>query len=310
MSTTAGTRTRHDYRAFGLAIRSDLPLPATAAHHVGEPHVDIAHGRTPEVMIGAATRNAWFQAAPDRLLLTIAGVARYLVEAGRRITIERQAGATDDDVRVFLLGSALGALLLQRRVLVLHGSAVQVGDRAVAFLGGCGAGKSTLATALGQRGYPVLTDDLCVVVPGPRGEPSLEAGLARTKLKMDTLHRLGIPAGTLPVVDRKTEKRAWPVVGTCAGDTLPIGKLYELRAAAADEIVVSPLRGAEKFQALMRHTYRLGFVEGLGLQASHFRQALALAGPVELAVVDRPAAPFRLRELADRIVADLDAATA
>ena len=308
MSTIAGPVARQDYRAFGMVIRSDLPLPATELHHIGEPQVEIVHGFTPNAMPEAVTRDAWFHAAPDRLLLKIEGVARYLVEAGRCITIERQAGATDDDVRVFLLGSALGALLHQRRVLVLHGSAIEVRGEAVAFLGGSGAGKSTLATALGQRGCPVLTDDLCVIAPGPRGEPCIESGLARTKLRRDALEQLGIPAEALRLVDQRMKKRALPVDDTRPREPVPIRKVYELRASERDEISITPLRGAEKFRALMRHTYRLCFIEGLGVQASHFRQALALAGRMEMSIVDRPTEPFRLRELADRIVADLDAA--
>jgi hypothetical protein len=307
VSGIAAAPARHDYRAFGLDIRSDLPLPATPARHAAEPHVEIVHGPTPQAVSGPSARPGWFEATPDRLLLTIAGIGRYLVEAGRRITIERQAGATDDDVRVFLLGSALGALLHQRQVLVLHGSAVEVRGRAVAFLGPCGAGKSTLATALGQRGYPVITDDLCVVGRGPAGEPVLEPGLARTKLRADALEHLGIAPGALPLVDPKGGKRAWPIDRARPGGTLPIRKLYELRPTERDDVVVSPLRGARKFEAVLRHTYRLAFIEGLGVQGAHFRQALDLAGPVELATIERPAAAFRLGELADRIVADLDA---
>lgn len=303
MSTRAQRHGQHDYRAFGMAIRSALPLPAAELRQESAPDVEVVFARTPDAVTGAVRTDAWFQAAPGRLLLTIAGVARYLVEAGRSITIEPDVTTSDDEVRVFLLGSAFGALLHQRGVPVLHGSAIDIGGEAVAFLGSAGAGKSTLAAALERRGFPVLTDDLCVIAPGQR--PSLEPGLRRTKLKPDSLEQLGIRPDALTLVDRRTEKRAVPVRRRHPQAPVPIRKIYELRTWERDEIVITPLRGTEKFDAVMRHTYRLCFIEGLGVQASHFRQALALAGGVDLSAVHRPARPFRLRELADRIAADL-----
>jgi hypothetical protein len=129
------------------------------------------------------------------------------------------------------------------------------------------------------------------------------------KLRMDALEQLGIPPETLHLVDRTMEKRALPVGDRRSREPLPIRKVYELRATERDEISVTPLHGAEKFRAVMRHTYRFCFIEGLGAQASHFRQAVALAGHTEMSFVSRAAEPFRLRELADRIVADLDGAS-
>jgi len=49
---------------------------------------------------------------------------------------------------------------------VLHASGVELNGRAALFLGSSGAGKSTLAAALVQRGYPLVTDDFCVINSG------------------------------------------------------------------------------------------------------------------------------------------------
>jgi hypothetical protein len=304
--TTIAAPAWHHYHAFGMTIRSRLPLPAAEVPPLAQPDVEIVDGLTPAVLPEAVTRESWFHAAPGLLLLTIEGVARYLVAAGRRITIHRRADVTDDEVRVFLLGSALGALLQQRRVLVLHGSAVEVGGEAVAFLGPRGVGKSTLATALWRRGCPVVTDDLCVITRGPTGRPVIAAGLLRTKLAADALEHLGIAAASLPLVDPTLKKRALPTGGARAVGPLPLSRVYELEAIDCDQISIAALQGADKFRAVMRHTYRLCFTEGLGVQDSHFRHALALAAQTDMAVVRRPRQPIRLRELTECILADLD----
>ena len=82
---------------------------------------------------------------------------------GNQIVIDAAPDATDRNVRLFLLGSALGALLHQRGLLPLHANAIDLGGGAVAFSGHSGAGKSTIAAWFHDRGHRILADDVCVV---------------------------------------------------------------------------------------------------------------------------------------------------
>ncbi len=50
--------------------------------------------------------------------------------------------------------------------LLLHASAVRIGDAAVVFPASMNSGKSTLVAALVQAGWPYLTDETAAVVPG------------------------------------------------------------------------------------------------------------------------------------------------
>src|SRR5260221_9698305 len=86
--------TRHDYRAFGLRIRSSLPLPELIPDDSkGNPDAHIVYGSVPAALPGASVVRARFQAAAGALLLRIEGVARYLVTDGRRIVVEPEAQA-------------------------------------------------------------------------------------------------------------------------------------------------------------------------------------------------------------------------
>ncbi|MCP4397035.1 MAG: hypothetical protein GY801_07015 [bacterium] len=77
------------------------------------------------------------------------------------------------------IASELGALLHQRELLPLHGSAIKVNDGVCVFVGLSGNGKSTVAAAFRQRGYQVLADDVCVVSIRedglPPGDPRVSA---------------------------------------------------------------------------------------------------------------------------------------
>jgi hypothetical protein len=60
----------------------------------------------------------------------------------------------------YLIGPILGTVLRLRGTSVLHACAISVDGQAIAILGDAGAGKSSLAAAFAQLGYPILTDDL------------------------------------------------------------------------------------------------------------------------------------------------------
>ena len=175
------------HRAFGLTIRSCLPLPELlTAPEVAEPDVAIAYGSVPQELPGAIARGVRFQVTADRLLLQVDGVARYLVSEGRAITIDRDPAADDDDIRVFLLASVFGALMHQRGDLVLHGSAIEWKGQCVVFMGVSGVGKSTLASAFRKKGHAILTDDLCVVRPGTDRVMYAHPGFPQTKLWLES----------------------------------------------------------------------------------------------------------------------------
>jgi len=73
---------------------------------------------------------------------------------------------TSETIRHLLLDQVLPRVLALRHWIVFHASAVRVGDRAIAFTGETGSGKSTLVASFRIAGYPLLSDDSLVVTPG------------------------------------------------------------------------------------------------------------------------------------------------
>lgn len=303
MITTLAT-----HQAFGLNLASDLPMPEllpAAQDAVADAVIHLA--AVPAQLEDAIARGVRYQSAPGRLLLAVDGVARYLISAGREIIYQPAPDATPDDIRVFLLGSALGALLHQRNDLVLHAGAVVIDGAAVAFMGKSGAGKSTLSSALRLRGHPLLTDDLCVIRPGPGGALLAHPGFPQAKLWLDSLDRLELPAEGLRRIRHKLEKRAVPL-SPGEGfhpEAVPVRKLYLLRPRNEPGIEIRPVVGPAKFLALKEQTYRFQFMADADSRTGHFHHALRLAQETPLATVARSRGEFLIEELADRIEADL-----
>ena len=90
-------------------------------------------------------------------------MASYRVSHGCEILIQPDAGALEQDVRGYLLGSIFAVLCHQRGLLPLHASAVAYQGGVAAFLANSGHGKSSMAAHLAGRGFPVVADDVCLV---------------------------------------------------------------------------------------------------------------------------------------------------
>jgi hypothetical protein len=168
--------TPYSYRLFGFRLASDLEFPELpTAEGPGRADAEIRVGRLPPASAGGSLPVPTAEGAQ----FSIPDVARYAVLDGRRITVDPADGADPKNVRLYLLGSAMGLLLHQRGVLPLHANAVEIEGRAFAFMGPSGAGKSTLAAWFHDQGYRVVADDVCAVQFDGRSRPTVSQGLPR-----------------------------------------------------------------------------------------------------------------------------------
>lgn len=288
----------HDYRAYGLSIRSEIPLPFLPGDAEPAPDVAIRFGEVPPALPAPADAFGTWQTGPGVFLLNVDGVARYLATDGRAIAID-PAGGSEHDIVVFLVGSVLGALLHQRGILPLHASAVETDAGAVLFLGQSGAGKSTLLAALLDRGYAMLADDVAgVVLAG--GRPAALSAFPGTRLWTSALDALDWREHTHGRVREGMEKYLVPVEQFRTAPQA-VRAAYVLRSHNREGIELEAMNVSTAFGSLVRHTYRRKFPRGLGRQASHFRLATTVAKQVPVARVTRPSHPVRLTALADRI---------
>ncbi|NLE96622.1 MAG: hypothetical protein GX596_01350, partial [Propionibacterium sp.] len=89
----------------------------------------------------------------------------------------------DPDIAAVLAGgTVLAFILAMRGEAVLHASAVQVGDDAIAFVGASGMGKSTSATLLCADGAKLITDDL-LRLDLSRTPPTCALGATEVRLR-------------------------------------------------------------------------------------------------------------------------------
>ncbi len=274
----------------GLKICSGVALPElTPLDFKGQADVDIHVGRVSEVLENGIRPMPEAQVAPGSVLLTIPGVARYLVRDGREICVEPLEQAEEKDIRLFLLGSAFGAIHLQRGHFPLHASAVVMNGKAVAFAGDSGAGKSTLAAWLNARGYPILCDDVCVVAVNEAQAPLAYPAFPRMKLWKDALGEMELESADLQRDHFRADKFHLPVDGRFSGEPVPLSNIFFLRYPKdSKEPGIEEIPPSRSVPLLRDNTYRFQFISALGLTEEHFRACISIARNVPAHYLDRP----------------------
>lgn len=273
------------YSCFDVCLRSDFRLgELTTAEETGAmPVVDIRLGPVPEVLPGALPSGLGVQAADDAVVLTIPGTARYLVRGGREIVVDPAPGGSERNIRLFLLGSALGILTHRRGLLPLHANAIVADGGAYAFSGHSGAGKSTLAAHFAREGYPVLCDDVCAISFAKDGTALAWPGLPRLKLWGDAARAFGHDSSSLDPAVEGLDKYHVPLADARAIQAVPFRRLYLLsRTGPGEAPAISRLHGQRAMSVVLEHTYRGGYLRPMGLIAQHFQLCAQLLQRAEV----------------------------
>lgn len=295
------------YTAYDLTIAAEIPCPQLVPLNEGNPTPDvhIRYGNVPESLENPSAKGVLYQAKPDHFLLRMDGVGAFWVRNGNEVIIEPAPSATDDEVRLFLFGSAFGALLHQRGLFVLHASAIETEKGAVLFVGPSGNGKSTTAAAFHRRGYRVLADDVCALKLDERGHPLVIPAFPQIKIWADTAKKLERETETMPRVRPQLEKFAWRIHAGFPTEPLPLDTIYHLGTHNKDEFKLEAMEDSAKFRVLLNNTYRARFMDGLEMRGEHFKLGIVISNTAHIMRVIRPSGGFLLDELVEMIEADL-----
>ena len=300
------------YSAYGLCIASPIELPELSADRSAAAHDGAAGASNDRVVIelGRVPLNeeqnsdrilVW--ASPGDACLHYRGVATFHLINGSRVVVDAHTEADPHVLRLFLLGPVMALLLHQRKMLVLHASAVVVNGEVVAFAGDKGEGKSTLAGAMTAAGYHLFSDDVLAINLRESDRIIAYPGFPQLKLMPDSAEQIGLAANDLPRIHPDYEKRAARMDGVYAPDPLPVNRIYILQTA--DEEAIEPLSPQSRLVELVRHSYLAPLLETTGESADHFRQVVLLANRIEIVALKRTRDLSRLRETVQRVIADL-----
>lgn len=258
------------YTAYGLSIHSELSLPELIAVEQRVASVAIRLQKLDGVKQSVTQSSACF-------LGETPGVGAFLVRDGNEIIGDPAPGADESLLRTIILGPILAVLLRQRGLAVLHASSIVFNNSAIAFLGGSGWGKSTLAKAFYDRGHGVVTDDVMAVHVN-EDHPQVLPGYPSVKLFSDVVVSPRYANKDNQLLLSRTEKRAQRVAVRFPEEPLPLRRLYAL--AVGELNAVEPIQPQDAFVELTRNSRAMTFLRDAHSLNAHMRQCARLVAKV------------------------------
>jgi hypothetical protein len=264
----------HFYSAFGLTLHADIFFPELFSAS-GSPDVVIQRGVISEGHSG-----------PNTVFLNLPTIAKFLIEAGNRVTYDPATCVSDESLRLFILGSCMGAILHQRGYIVIHGNAISLdGKTCQIFVGHSGAGKSTTAAWYYQQGATILADDICAIGYDNDSNPIVIPSYPQLKLWQSSATLLDIDTRSLRRVRPEDAKFALPIHTQFQPTPLPLTKITEIHSK---ECTTESVRGIEKITLLTTHTYRAYFLRRMKKMNSYTKVLILLSQKVEMSRERRP----------------------
>lgn len=296
------------YKAFGLNVISAIPLPELPMVNgkKGEVDIFIELADLTELWNEVAEPNRFYAVKENSVIFQVPNIAIYLIKNGNRIIVSPLGGSKDDQLRLYVLGTCMGAILLQRKIFPLHGSAIVINDNAYAIVGESGAGKSTLASAFLNRGYQLLSDDVIPVSVSINNTPIVIPAYPQQKLWQESLDAFGIASNDYrPIFGRET-KFVVPVTTQFSNQSYPLAGVFELVKTECNEIIIEPISSLKRLHTLFYHTYRNFLIDRLGLREWHFRMTAIMANKINVYQLQRPTNRFTANDLSSLILNTID----
>lgn len=276
------------YNCFGLKINSEIEFPELISDNDdSEYDVEIKLGKNPEHLEQPTQIAVGYEIGVKQLLLRLEGVAFFLVTNGNSIIVDKRCEDCDNDVRLFILGTCLGTILLQKNILPLHASAFEYKGEAILICGNSGVGKSSTANSFRIEGHKMLTDDICAI-SFDHDKPCAISGYPQSKMWEDSLNALNVNLEGLETIRKEISKRKLPIRNSFYTGTLPIKRMYLLTKYNGKTIEVNEVTQGNKINCVLKMTFRKYLIKDMKIQVGHFINTTKFAEQVEIRRIRRP----------------------
>ena len=147
----------NNYYVYGLKIKSEIEIEEFVKldNINDEDVVSISYGTMSDEIKQGISEGKRIELSDNKIWFHINNIATYCVSNGNKVEVELCDIADMKLMKVYVMCSCLGFIMLQRKMVAIHGGVIEMDNKAVIFTGDRGAGKSILTTALRRKGYKI-----------------------------------------------------------------------------------------------------------------------------------------------------------
>lgn len=226
----------------------------------------------------------------------------YVIKNGDTIIYETKDGFTPESLSPWLLGFAFSMVLLQRKTLAIHCSAVcEKGDGSendiLLISGRSGAGKSSLTKKLMEAGYKLMADDVAAVRCDE--EVTVYPAFPYQKLCRNEVDKRELNYDDLIYINEDKDKFLVPVEDKFSSVPGKIRCMIYIVVADVPEVQVRKLSGLDQMMAIRRNLF-LAILNGDWLNSPEVLSlCLKMAGSCPVYLVTRPSEGDTLEKISD-----------
>lgn len=283
------------YRVYGLDVKSEIKIDEfVPIENINvENKVNIVYANMPLNIKEDIKNNKKSSFSKAECWFHINDVATYRVTGGDLIEFEPCENADPYLLRVFLMCSCLGFIMIQRDIVAIHGGTIVIDNKAIILTGNRGAGKSTLTTALRLKGYPFISDDVAAIEIKD-SIPMVKHGFPYQKLCSSAMDKLGYDKENYFSFMSDTEiKYLVDAHDDFIYEDTRLFALCELSIGDVEDVQIEEIKGSEKLNKLIANRYRVEFVQVMGgISPIAFKTLLQIAKNIKFYKIIRPNGQF------------------
>lgn len=287
----------YHYKVYGINIDSEIEIPEFQVRTT-ETGVDVRLivDQLEEEIKKEIEQGKNLSVTRESIWFYIEDVATYWIANGDTVTVSPCKNCDEKLLKIYIMGSVLGFLLLQKQILAIHGGTTVIDGKAVIFTGERGAGKSTLTTALGERGYKFLADDVAAIGIGDL--PRVNPGFPYHKLCEDAVEKMNYDKEKLSFFkgDGKIKYLVPDHEGFCEKGA-PLKALFEISEGDVETVKLEEIFGQKKFYKLLNNIYRNEYMGRMGeIPPNYFKQCMEVAKSIKCYTLVRPRNKYTVGE--------------
>lgn len=290
----------YTYKIYELIIKSEIILPSAMPVDSGQEDIIIKHSdlnkcyqeseqvRCNMPNVDSNGETAWMiqKNSETDCFMHIYHIGVFRVSGGNCVEYMKTVDVEQYQLEQWILNRCIPVVMIQRKNIVFHGSALLNKGKMLYIGGESGSGKSTLTDSLLKDGMIFAADDTIHVriieqnVEGIGAYPlrRLCSDVVSEKEKNYLVH----------IADGGKDKYGCDMKEVWPNDFSPLNYIFIIEPVNADDVEIVEIEGINKVQQLIRNLYlRVSYVE-MGVMPYIMEDMITIANNIRIFVIKRP----------------------